>query len=111
VVTEIVARRSQLTSEAKATPAWLLTSQIVDEAMLESLLPYVTARGLQFTIESLGYADHVGTFARLEAVIEMRGSMAQIVYYRDLTTLGRGYPVCSEFEAEEGAGHGDRKSG
>lgn len=103
-VLEIVNRRSSLSSEAKSTVAWLLANQIVDENTFEQILPYVTARGLQFTVESLGYADHVGTVTRLQAIVEMRGPVAQIVYYRDLTTLGTGFPIRLETK------QGDQKS-
>ena len=90
LITEIITRRATLTSEAKATPAWLFIEQLADDATLSELMSDITARGHQFTIESLGFADHVGTITRLQAIIEMRGPVAQTVYYRDLTPLGVG---------------------
>ncbi|UCG15110.1 MAG: general secretion pathway protein GspK [Phycisphaerales bacterium] len=102
LITEIITRRATLTSEAKATPAWLFIEQLVDDVALSELMFSITTRGQQFTIESLGYADHVGTVTRLQAIIEMRGPVAQIVYYRDLTPLGIGYPIRLEDEVEGG---------
>lgn len=53
----------------------------------------ISARGTRYRVDVLGYADHVGTMARIETIIEMRGPVAQIVYQRDLTTLGTNFPI------------------
>ena len=101
VLAEILAKRATLSSEQKATPAWLLIEGLVDADTLEWLLNGITTRGNQFTVESLGYADHTGTFTRLQVIVEMRGPVAQIVYWRDLTSLGVGYPT--RLKDEQGA--------
>jgi hypothetical protein len=89
----IVTTRAQLESADKQTPAWLITKGVLDYEQFDAIYPLITARGMQFTIESLGYADHVGQVTRLQAVIEMRGPLAQVMYYRDLTALGATYPL------------------
>ncbi len=68
----------------------------VDFDTFERIAPLITARGQQFRIESLGYADHMGMITRLEVVVDMLGPIAETVYYRDLTYLGGHYPIREE---------------
>jgi len=89
----IVDRRDALSAEAKATTAWLVTEEAIDLQTFERIAPYLTARGQQFTIESLGYGDHVGMVTRLQVVVDMVGPIAQTIYYRDLTYLGGHFPI------------------
>ena len=58
-----------------------------------TLFKYLTARAYQFRVESIGFADHVGTFCRLEVVLKMQGRTCQVAYWRDLSSLGLGWPV------------------
>ena len=51
---------------------------------------------MTFTIESIGFSDDSGLYTRLQVIVDMRGPLAQIVYYRDLTKLGLSYPVYGE---------------
>lgn len=99
---DIVTQRAALDSTAKRTPAWLLIHNVVDEDTMAEVIPFVTTRGFQFEVESVGFATHVGTVSRIQAVLQMRGPVAQIVYYRDLTPLGIGYPLRLEDERKGG---------
>jgi len=94
----IVDLRGALDSQTKATPAWLVTEQVVDLETFDKIAPQITARGQQFTVESLGYADHIGMVVRLQVVLDMMGPIAQTIYYRDLTHLGGQYPIRQEDE-------------
>ncbi len=89
----IVVQRAALDSVTKETTAWLLTQGVMDFDQFRAVAPHITASGRQFTVEALGYADHIGSVTRLQAIIEMRGPIAQIVYYRDLTALGAPFPL------------------
>jgi len=60
----------------------------------------LTTRSIQFTAEVIGFADHTGAFKRIQVVLEMRGHLAQVRYYRDLTSLGIGYPVFDDERSE-----------
>ncbi len=99
----IIGMRPELTQEEQFSTAWLVTREILTLEQYQQIAPRITASGLQFTIEALGYGDHVGTVARLQVIVEMRGPMAQVLYYRDLTSLGAVYPI-REGEAEFGFG-------
>ena len=95
-VDRIIEVRSSLDSEAKATPAWLLTEEVLDLDTFERIAQLITARGQQFTIEALGYADHIGMVTRLQVVVDMVGPIAQTVYYRDVSYLGARFPIREE---------------
>jgi len=92
-IDRIVTTRVLLGSAEKATAAWLVTEEIVDMDTFELIAPNITARGRQFTIEALGYADHFGMVSRIQVIVDMLGPIAQPVYYRDLTGLGGHYPI------------------
>lgn len=92
-VTAILEIRPTLTAQARSTTAWLLTYGAVDVETFDVVAPQITARGQQFMIESLGYADHVGMVTRLQAVVDMVGPIAQTLYYRDISQLGGAYPI------------------
>ena len=99
-VQAIVSRRGQLDGEEKLTPGWLVTTGVVSPEVFAVISNDLTTRSQQFTIESIGFADHVGAFRRLQAVVEMRGQLAQVKYLRDISTLGIGYPVHDDERSE-----------
>lgn len=92
----IVEVRAGLNDVEKMTTAWLITQEVLDPATYEAIAPRLTARGQQFTIEALGYADHIGMVSRLQVIVDMVGPIAQTIYYRDLTQLGGHYPIRKE---------------
>lgn len=92
----IVGLRDLLDADTKSTTAWVVEEDVVDLETFERIAPFVTARGRQFTIESLGYADHVGMVARLQVIVDLLGPIPQAVYYRDLTHLGAQFPIRQE---------------
>lgn len=95
-VQTILETRAKLDSETKHTPAWLITEAGLSLETFEEIAHRICTRGNRFTIESLGYSDHGGTMTRLQVVVEMRGPVAQIMYYRDITHLGTHFPVWYE---------------
>lgn len=95
-IREIVEMRETLDAETRATTAWLVTQEVLDLPTFIKVAPHITARGQQFTIESLGYADHLGMITRLQVVVDMLGPIAQPILYRDLTALGASYPIREE---------------
>lgn len=87
----IVAARRELTPEERATPAWLLTRSVIDENRFRQILDRLAMGSSVFRIESVGYADHVGVVERINVVLEMRGPVAQVLYERNLGSLGVAY--------------------
>ncbi len=78
-------------SPDRRTTAWLVAQDIVDLPTLRKLDRYLTARGDVFKVQSVGFFDGGGAFARIEAVIDGSVTPAKVMSYRDITDLGRGY--------------------
>ena len=72
-----------------ATIAWLLGDNTLTVAKMQALERYITARTQVYRVQSIGYFDEGGPMARVEAVIDTNQGKPRIVYYRDLTDLGR----------------------
>ena len=75
------------------TPAWLLTEASLKPATLQALEKYVTARSQVYRVQVVGYFDGGGPTARIEAVIDTNNGRPRIVYWRDLTELGKGFDM------------------
>ncbi|MGE5192524.1 MAG: general secretion pathway protein GspK [Deltaproteobacteria bacterium] len=85
------AAQSSSQSTERLTTAWLVTTTLTDINTLESLDPFITARGDVFHLQSVGYFEGGGPMARVEAVIDATQIPPQVVFMRDLTELGRGF--------------------
>jgi type II secretory pathway component PulK len=73
------------------TPAWLLTEASISENTLKTVDRYITTTAQVYRIQSIGYFDGGGPTVRIEAVIDTNAGRPRIVYWRDLTELGRGF--------------------
>jgi type II secretory pathway component PulK len=93
----IAARKPPGSAEASedvyTTIAWLVTELKWDASRLNPLESYANGRTQTYRVQSLGYFDQGGPVARVEAVIDTNGGQPRIVYFRDLTELGRGFEV------------------
>jgi len=90
-VDQLIAVRQGLDAEQKRTVAWLATEGVVSPARFKAVYPKITSKSSRFAVESVGYADHIDTVKRLYVILEMRGPIGQVLYYRDLTPLGPAY--------------------
>lgn len=72
---------------------WLYTRAIVDLEQMKKLFPYVCARGSVYRAQVVGYFDRGGPSARIEVVVDATNSPPRMVFWRDMTHLGRGYPL------------------
>jgi len=73
------------------TPAWLLTEAHLQPATLQTLDKFITARTQVYRVQVVGHYEKGGPAARVEAVIDTNRGRPRIVYFRDLTSLGRGF--------------------
>jgi hypothetical protein len=95
-VEEIISRRTAETPEdnpARRHETWILNEGIVDLAEMKALMPFVTAGGDVFRAQVVGYYDQDGPAARAEVVIDATEPRPRLLFWRDLTHLGRGYPL------------------
>jgi type II secretory pathway component PulK len=90
----IIAKRPQYSAgdapdSTYSTIAWLLQDGSIPVSTLQGLERYATARTQVYRVQSFGYFDEGGPMARVEAVIDTNQGQPRIVFYRDLTDLGR----------------------
>ena len=90
-VMAIGAARATLQPQERMTPAWLLTRHAITENRFRQILDKITTHSSVFQIESVGFADHVGVVDRKSVILEMRGPMPQVLYSRNLNSLGPAY--------------------
>jgi hypothetical protein len=90
-VNAIVAARPEVPSADRATPAWLLSQNVIDLYKFRRILDKITTSSSVFRAEAVGYADNVGVIQRVNVVWEMRGPIPQVIYKRNLTGLGPAY--------------------
>src|SRR5262249_5473304 len=77
------------------TPAWLITEASFSPTTLRTLERYITGRSQVYRVQVIGYVDSNGPSARVEAVIDTNAGRPRIVYFRDLTELGKGFDLGS----------------
>ncbi|MFL5328031.1 MAG: general secretion pathway protein GspK [Gemmataceae bacterium] len=75
------------------TIAWLKTDIKLSNEQLKVLQTYIASRTQTYRVQSLGYFDQGGPVTRVEAVIDTNNGSPRIIYFRDLTPLGRGFNV------------------
>lgn len=74
-------------------PTWLLTEGILNLQQMKQIFPYVTGGGSVFRAQGIGFYDGLGPTARIEAVFDATQRPVRVVFWRELTPLGRGYPL------------------
>ena len=81
------------TDPATTTGAWLVTQANLTVDKFKGIEKYVTGRTQVYRVHSVGYFATGGPVARVEAVIDVNQGHPRIVYFRDLTDLGRGFEL------------------
>lgn len=89
----IVMLRENLDPEALKKADWLVSAGALDPGTYEQITDRITTRALQFHVEIVGYGDHTQLARRYEWIVELRGSIMQVLYHRDLTALGLAWPI------------------
>jgi len=76
-----------------ATPTWLLTEANLPATKVKAMERYITCRTQVYRVQVIGYFDQGGPTVRLEAVIDTNQGAPRVLYWRDLTELGKGMDV------------------
>ncbi|HWL92397.1 MAG TPA: hypothetical protein VNT79_02595 [Phycisphaerae bacterium] len=90
-VEAIVTARQTLDSATKSSPAWLVTQGVISEYRFRRILEKITTKSSVYRIEAVGFADNVGIVERYMVILQMRGPVPQVLYYRNLNPLGMAY--------------------
>jgi hypothetical protein len=70
---------------------WLLSEGLVTLDEMKKLMPFVTAGGSVYRAQVIGYFDASGPSTRAEIVLDATTAPPRLVFWRDLSHLGRGY--------------------
>jgi len=88
----IAARDGQSASDtATLTGAWMVTAANIDPVKFKTIEPFITGRTYTYRVHSVGYFANGGPVSRVEAVIDTTLGKPRILYFRELTDLGRGF--------------------
>jgi hypothetical protein len=60
---------------------------------MRTILPFVCAAGSAQRAQIVGFFDDEGPAARIEAVVDTSSGYPRVVFWRDMSHLGRGYPL------------------
>ena len=90
----LISTRSTLTPTDPATlsGAWIVTQAKLSADKFKNIEKYISGRTFTYRIHSVGYFGKTGgPVSRVEAVVDVALAQPRILYYRDLTDLGRGF--------------------
>ena len=93
---EIIANRQAVSDEDdpnRRHATWILTEGLVTLDEMRALMPFVTAGGDVYRAQFVGYFDGGGPSARLEVVIDASAPVPRVLFWRDISHLGRGYAL------------------
>jgi type II secretory pathway component PulK len=96
ILEEILTRRQKDPvdrPENRQYETWIYTEGIVTLAEMKALMPFITGGGHVFRGQFVGYFDGGGPSARVEAVLDATVRPARVLFWRNLSYLGRGYPL------------------
>jgi len=95
IVDQILTQREP--DPARRDPAqryetWILSKGIVPLEEMKLLCPFITGGGCIYRAQAVGYYDGEGPSARIEAIIHAGTQPPRVIFWRDMSHLGRGYP-------------------
>jgi len=93
---QIIAQRQVDPVEADTNrrhETWILSEGIVPLEKMKELMPFVTGRGSVYRAQVIGYFDRGGATVRIETVLDATVLPPRMLFYRDLSHLGRGFAL------------------
>ncbi len=73
--------------------SWILVEGIVTLAEMKQLMPFVNAGGDVYRAQVVGYYQGGQASSRVEAVFDATTTTPRLLFWRDISHLGRGYAV------------------
>lgn len=94
VVDQILeARGDGSDSPTREFESWLAVEGIVTMDQMRAILPLVTCGGDVFKAQIVGYIEGDAAFSRIEAIISGAGDVPNILFFRRMDHLGRGFDI------------------
>ncbi|MEZ6078661.1 MAG: type II secretion system protein GspK [Pirellulaceae bacterium] len=80
-------------SPTRQFETWLAVEGIVTMDQMRAILPLVTCGGDVFKAQIVGYIEGGAAFSRIEAIISGAGDIPNILFFRRMDHLGRGFDI------------------
>jgi hypothetical protein len=94
IVEQIISRRDLETiNDARRHETWLMQEGIVPQALMQTMMPFVTCGGDVYRAQVVGYIQGGSTACRAEIIFDATTPLPRMLFWRDLSHLGRGYAV------------------
>jgi hypothetical protein len=96
VASQIITRRDVETTGDKPGrrhETWLLQEGVVTLTEMKLMMPFVTAGGDVYRCQVVGYFQGGQAFSRAEVVIDATYTLPRLLFWRDISHLGRGYAI------------------
>jgi DNA uptake protein ComE-like DNA-binding protein len=82
---------SQLNTD-RQYPTWLYAEGLVSDLnTMKQIMPYITSSGRVYRAQVVGFFDRPGPTSRIEAVVDATSPIPRLLFWRDLSHLGRGF--------------------
>lgn len=94
IVEKIVSSRDpETTDDARRHETWLVQEGIVTQAQMQTMMPFVTCGGDVYRAQVVGYFQGGAAASRAEIIFDATTPLPRMLFWRDLSHLGRGYAV------------------
>jgi hypothetical protein len=87
------ARMDGSESETRKYETWLAVEGFVTMDQMRALMPLVTCGGDVFKAQVIGYIEGSAASSRIEAIVSGAGKVPEVVFFRRLDHLGRGFDI------------------
>lgn len=72
---------------------WILADGLVTLDEMKALMPFITCGGNVYRAQVIGYFAGGGPSCRVEAIVDATVRPARLLFWRDMSHLGRGFPL------------------
>jgi len=94
IVEKILSSRDvEATNDARRHETWLMQEGIVTAAEMKVMMPFVTCGGDVYRAQVVGYFQGAAASSRAEIIFDATTPLPRILFWRDLSHLGRGYAI------------------
>jgi type II secretory pathway component PulK len=95
IVEQIVARRDVAPTDnvGRRHETWLLQEGVVTLSEMKQMMTFVTAGGSVYRGQVVGYYQGGQAASRAEVIFDATSPLPRILFWRDISHLGRGYAV------------------
>jgi len=87
------ARADGSESETRKHETWLAVEGLVTIDQMRGLMPLITCGGDVFKAQVIGYMEGSAASSRIEAIVSGAGKVPQVLFFRRLDHLGRGFDI------------------